>query len=150
LIALPDTITETGQLVGATTLGGTSTPPLSAIGGLSPGYVEMVFDNATTETFSGVTASASQVDVVSALSTGQALDMAAAASSSSQNDGLIPANTGVIDWFQYAGNTYVVEDINSASTPGSQTALTATDEVVQILGLINLNDAQFTGHTFSF
>ena len=60
--------------------------------------------------------------------------IAASAAGNSQSGGMISANTGVIDWFQYAGNSYVIEAINSAVTAQSHAALATTDEVIKIVG----------------
>ena len=55
---------------------------------------------------------------------------------------MIPANTGVIDWFQYGGNTYVVEAINTTGTAATHAALAATDEVIKIVGLVSLERSE--------
>jgi hypothetical protein len=150
---LPSTVV-TGELTGTTTSdGGNSITGIfiPAVGGLFGASVgsQIVFDNAPTETLAYPTGSADQVNVTSASSLGQALDMAAATDASSQSGGLIPANSGVIDWFQYGGDTYVVEAINPTSTIESQTALTATDAVVKLVGLVDLTGEQFAGDTLT-
>jgi hypothetical protein len=107
---LPPTVV-TGDLTGATTsAGGNSITGIfiPAIGtpGASVGS-QIVFNNAPTETLAYPTGAADQVNVASASSLAQALDMAAATDASSQSGGLIPANTGVIDWFQWGGDTAI-------------------------------------------
>ena len=149
---LPPTVV-TGDLTGATTsVGGNSITGIfiPAIGtlGASVGS-QIVFNNAPTETLAYPTGSADQVNVASASSLAQALDMAAATDASSQSGGLIPANTGVIDWFQWGGDTYIVEAINPTSTFESQTALTATDAVVKLVGVVDLTGEQFAGDTLT-
>ena len=56
------------------------------------------------------------MNVSSATTLAHAFDMAAADAAASQSGGKIAANTGVIDWFQYGGNTYVLEAINSTAS----------------------------------
>ena len=75
--------------------------------------------------------------------------MAASAAANSQSGGMIPANTGVIDWFQYGGNTYVVEAINTTSAAASHTMLATTDEVIKIVGLVNLAGESLVGHALT-
>jgi hypothetical protein len=62
---------------------------------------------------------------------------------------MIPGHTGVIDWFQYSGNTYLVEAINPGSAAASHAALAATDAVVEITGLVNLSGEALVAHTLS-
>ena len=62
--------------------------------------------------------------------------MAVGDATATQSNGQIAANTGVIAWFQYSGNTYVIEAINTTSGAAAHTTLTATDEVVKIVGLV--------------
>jgi S-layer protein len=51
------------------------------------------------------------------------------------------ATTSAVDWFQYAGNTYVVEDMGTGvATAG----LSADDYVVKITGLVDLSSATFS------
>ena len=61
--------------------------------------------------------------------------MGAAAVATSQG-GQIGAHTGVITWLQFGGNSYVVEAINTGSVAAAHPALTATDEVVTIVGSV--------------
>ena len=42
-----------------------------------------------------------------------------------QSGSAIGADAGVIDWFQYGGNTYVLEAINTTSTAAQYGALAA-------------------------
>ena len=138
----------TGDLTGATTSGGTSTTGIAMItlGNVVDGDGDLiVFNNATTE----VLASTSAVNVTSAASLAQALDMAASAAAASQSGGTIGADTGVIDWFQYGGNTYVLEAINDTGTSAPHSALAATDEVIKIIGVVNLGGESLVGHTLT-
>jgi hypothetical protein len=52
------------------------------------------------------------------------------------------ANKGanIVSWFQFGGNTYVVQDIN-----GAQTFQNGADNVVKITGLVTLTNSTFTG-----
>jgi hypothetical protein len=105
---------------------------------------QIVFNNATTEVLAG----ASAVNVSSATSLAHAFDTAAAAAATSQG-GQIAANTGVIDWFQYNNNTYIVEAINSTGNQAAHSALAATDEVIKIVGLVSLSDESLATHTLT-
>ena len=107
----------------------------------------------------GATLGASQVNVAGAASLAAALDLAAATAAMSQQGlgagkaaGYIPAGTGVADWFQYGGNTYIVEAVNTGSSAATHTALGANDIVVEIVGLVNLSGSAGTfgaGHTIT-
>ena len=55
----------------------------------------------------------------------------------------------MIDWFQYGGNTYVVEAINTTGSAAIHAALAATDEVIKIVGLVNLGGASLVGHALT-
>ena len=137
----PNVAAITGNLTGATTQGGTTTFGIQMIGLNTHGSPPVIaFNNAATEAFLS-----NQVNVTSAGSLAQALDIAAAHASASQSNGAIPSDTGVIDWFQYGGSTYLVEDINSTSAPAEQTALTTTDAVAWVVGTLDLSTAQLTG-----
>lgn len=57
-------------------------------------------------------------------------------------------HTGVIDWFQYNGNTYILEAINWNST-AAHAALAATEEITQILGPVNLGGETPARHTLT-
>jgi hypothetical protein len=141
-----EAIVVTGDLTGATTSGGISTTGIAMI---TLGNVidskgdQIIFNNATTEILAG------SVNVSSAASLAHAFDMAAADAAASQAGGKIAANTGVIDWFQYGGNTYVLEAINATGTAATHTALTATDEVIKIVGSVSLGSEAFAGHTLT-
>jgi hypothetical protein len=62
---------------------------------------------------------------------------------------MIPANTGVIDWFHYGGDTYLVEAINPAGIAAIHAALAATDELVKIIGMVSLNSESLSAHTLT-
>jgi hypothetical protein len=144
-----ETVVVTGDLTGATTSGGTST---SGIAMTTLGNVhdaagdQIVFNNATTEILAGTAA----INVTSAGSSlAKAFDLAAADAAASQSGGKIGADTGVIDWFQLGGNTYIVEAINNTASAASHPALATTDEVVKITGLVTLSGETLAGHTLT-
>lgn len=88
----------------------------------------ITFANTGTETFS-----TTATDVSAATTLAQALDLAAQSATGATNAG--------ITWFQYGGNTYLVEDntTNAAGTFG------ANDIVVKLTGLIDLSTAAGAG-----
>jgi phage tail protein X len=143
-----ETVVLTGDLTGATTLGGTSTTgiAMTMLGNVvHASGDQIVFDNATTEVLAGTSA----VNVSSAASLAHAFDMAAAAAAASQSADKIAANTGVIDWFQYNNNTYLVESINNTGSSATHSALAATDEVIKIVGLVSLSGESLATHTLT-
>jgi hypothetical protein len=105
-----------------------------------------------TEALAGATVASSMVNVSSAADLPHALDLAAAQAALAVNPnpntttfGQIPGTTtipagpnGVIDWFQFGGNTYIVEAVNSGTTAAPHTALGAQDAVVELVGLVNI------------
>jgi DNA-binding helix-hairpin-helix protein with protein kinase domain len=94
----------------------------------------------------GGSIAASQVNVAAATTLAQALDIAAnytaltqqPGTAASVGKGQIDTNTGVIDWFQFNGNTYIVEANNNSNVAATHTALGAHDIVIEIVGLANL------------
>jgi hypothetical protein len=149
LAGVAPVIIDKGELTGGTTSGGTSIAGISmpTLSGIKAGD-KIVFDNATNESLANI-AGTDQVNVTSAHSLAQALDLAASDASASEPGGAIPGHTGLLDWFQYGSDTYVVEAINPTSTPADQTELTATDAVIQLVGLIDLSNSQFAGSTLT-
>ena len=141
-----ETVVVTGDLTGATTSGGTTTIGIAMItlGNVHDGAGDqIVFDNTTTEVLAG------SVNVSSATTLAHAFDMAAADAAASQSGGKIAANTGVIDWFQYNGNAYVLEAINSTASAATHSALAATDALVEIVGMVSLSGESLSGHTLT-
>jgi hypothetical protein len=140
-----EAIVITGDLTGATTSGGTTTNGIAMVtlGNVVDGAGDqIILNNAPIEE---LTAS-SAIDVSAAGSLAQALDMAAAAEASP----VVQGKLGMIDWFQYGGNTYVVEAISSAGEPlVALTALRADDAVVKITGLVDLSHESLVGHTLT-
>ncbi|MEI7993314.1 MAG: hypothetical protein WCH01_00285 [Methylococcaceae bacterium] len=99
----------------------------------------------------------SQINVAGAASLAAALDMAANYTALTQVQGAtaasanLAANSGVIDWFQYGGNTYIEAMVNSSNAAMQHTALMTGDIVVKITGLVDLSTASaFTQATEKF
>jgi hypothetical protein len=109
------------------------------------------------------------VGVASVMSLGGALDLAASevttlAANFNNSIGIIvptggpaeiQAGYGLIDWFQYDGNTYIVEANNgttvhgSTATPAAEahTALGTHDVVIELIGLVNPSDININHYT---
>lgn len=85
------------------------------------------FADAGTETFT-----ATKVDLTGVNDFVAALDKAAASATATAN--------GVITWFQYGNNTYIVEDHNNNTT-----FTAGTDIVVKLTGLVDLSTAVLSG-----
>jgi len=109
------------------------------------------FDDAAGVAYSllGATVATSQVNVASATSLAQALNMAANYTLLVQDQGTavttanLAANTAAITWFQYGGDTYVVAMVNDTAAAVQQTALDANDIVVKLTGLVDLTGSNF-------
>jgi len=86
-----------------------------------------VFANQGAEVFT-----AAAVNVAAAQSLTEALDLASTADGSTN---------GQIKWFQYGGNTYIVEDVTAGAT------FAATDHVVKLTGSIDLSTASYVAGT---
>jgi hypothetical protein len=108
----------------------------------------IILNNATTEILAHPSGS-NEVDISSAGTAADAINLAVASASASQSGDLIPANTGVIDWFEFGGNTYIVEATNPFSLPEAMTTLSSADTVVEIVGILDLSGAQLSGHVLS-
>ena len=120
-------------------------------------------DNTTgiTESWAGGSASNSQVNVATAATLQQALNIAASQASviDQQFNGATNttvlnqntptaslqenAHTGLLDWFQFGGNTYLVEAVNSGAANATHTALGTNDIVVELTGLVDANHVNF-------
>ena len=112
------------------------------------GSATLVLNNAATETELG------QVNVASATTLTGALNLAAATAamsvqSGSSAAGTMSAHTGLIDWFQFGGNTYVVEAVNNTSSAATHNALGANDAVIKIVGLVDLSSEITNGTVLS-
>lgn len=111
------------------------------------------FDSTVADTFTllGGSVAASQINVSTAASLVDALNMAANYMGLTQVQGAaattatLAANTGKVDWFQYGGDTYVVAMVNSTGAPVAQTGLDANDVVVKLTGMVDLSGSTFAG-----
>ncbi|MCY1707583.1 DUF4214 domain-containing protein [Pannonibacter sp. SL95] len=54
------------------------------------------------------------------------------------------STNGILSWFQFGGNTYVVQDVSAANTFQNGAAL---DQVVKLVGLVDLSTATVAGAT---
>lgn len=112
---------------------GTATPAGAVITSITDAAAtdKILFANKGTEVFT-----TTKVDVSTATAliggTVNALDLALAGDGSAN---------GAIKWFQYGGNTYVVEDLTAGAT------VAVTDVVVKLTGLIDLSTASYDAAT---
>ncbi len=115
-------------VVAAAVAGSTTAPVITTITDAAAGDKLTLIDKGT-ETFT-----TTKVDVSTATAlfggTVNALDLA------STGDG---STNGIVKWFQYGGNTYVVQDVTAAAT------FAATDLVVKLTGLVDLSTATGAG-----
>jgi hypothetical protein len=147
----PQVVWASGDTAGATSggsvnmvvLGGVTTPQT---GGGAIGDQLLVLHNNSNDMWIG------QVNVAAATTLAQALDIAAQVAALSQQNtatnqaGWIPGNTGIVDWFQWGGNTYIVDATNGGSTQAQHAALATGDMVVKITGLVDLSSAGFSNN----
>lgn len=104
---------------------------------VTPATVSLGFDSLS-DSFAGTA-----IDVSHTITEAQALDTAAAAA------GAMTAGSAKMEWFQFGGNTYMVE-VTNAGAASTHTALAATDYIVKLAGLVDLSAASFNGgHTFT-
>lgn len=111
--------------------------------------------DANAYTLLGGTAALSQVNVASATSLTDALNLAANYTLLVKDQGLaastanLAANTGAIDWFQYGGDTYIVAMVNNTTAAVQQTALDANDIVVKLTGLVDLTGSSIAAEVIT-
>jgi hypothetical protein len=137
-----ETIVVKGDVTGGTTSGAFSE---TVINHATAGSGERI--DFTDGTLTGGQSWMGQVNVATATTLAQALDLAANYSALTQvqgaapalGAGLLDASTGSIDWFQFGGDTYIVEAVNNTGAPAAQTALDANDIVVKVVGLVDLS-----------
>jgi hypothetical protein len=60
------------------------------------------------------------------------------------NEMTLNAQSGLLSWFQYGGDTYLVEAINPAASAAPHVGLQAGGQVVRLSGLVDLGSATFT------
>ena len=142
---------------------GASLTNLTTINGVSVGGadVRLHFNDTntaiTTEAWAGGTSENSLVNVSGAASLAAALNFAAsqAAVEDQQFDTgtnttvlnqnttaamlQLKAHTGLVDWFQFGGNTFVVEAVNSTATTTTHAALGENDIVVELTGIVDVS-----------
>jgi hypothetical protein len=154
-----ETVTITGDVTGGTSASFLQTTINHAADNASE---VLVFGNASAnEVLAGqavglqTALQSSLVNVASVTTLPAALDLAASQAALAFNPnpntttfGQIAQNTGVIDWFQFGGNTYIVEAVNSSNVATAHTALGAHDAVVELTGLVNIgaNGSFINGH----
>jgi hypothetical protein len=155
-------VTSSGVVAGTATAHGTGLETINGAATIGAnGSLTINIDNVNvsggtlTQAWAGGSEAGALVNVQSATSLANALDIAAAqsviydaqhgAANTSVVGGVAELNgsTGLLDWFQYGGNTFIVEAINNTSTLGhngaaAHTALTISDAVVELTGLVNL------------
>jgi hypothetical protein len=119
--------------VAAAVAGNVSAPVITTITDASSTDKIMFYAGTAAEAFVPIQVNVSTANALTGGSV-NALDLAAIADGS---------KTAVIKWFQYGGNTYIVEDMSSAA------AFAATDFVVKLSGLIDLSTATYDMTTHS-
>jgi hypothetical protein len=135
-----ETIVVKGDVTGGTTSGAFSETVINHATAGSGEHIDFT-DPTLTQLWMG------QVNVATATTLAQALDLAANYSALTQvqgaapavSAGLLAANASSIDWFQFGGDTYIVEAVNNTGAAAAQTALDANDIVVKVVGLVDLS-----------
>jgi len=51
----------------------------------------------------------------------------------------LDGHTGLLDWFQYQGNTYIVEVVNTTGSNAAHVGLQSQDIVVKLTGLVDVS-----------
>jgi hypothetical protein len=151
-----ETVVVTGAVTGGTTAAYANTTINFAAGSTITGNKISFADIANPAfTLLGGSVTASQINVATAASLTDALNLAANFTLLTTVQGADPAastllaNTGRVDWFQYGGDTYVVAMVNSTGANIQQTGLDANDIVVKITGLVDLNGSTFAGEVLT-
>lgn len=156
-----------GDLTGATSAGSYAETVVTGADQLSA-HLSISFNNvnvagtALSEGFAGGNAVNSQVNVASATTLAQALDLAVSqasvlnaqlggGSATTVANGVLQqkAGTGLIDYFHFQGNTYIVEANNASTSNAAHTALAAGDVVIELTGNVDVTTAlaSNSGHT---
>jgi hypothetical protein len=130
-----DTINVTAAVTGATASGSFAQTTLVGPGVYS-NNVHLTFAGSSN---TGADVSTGFVNVAGQTTLAGALNLAA---SESNAGGTAASGTNYYSWFQYQGNTYVVDHVGGGAKAES---LTAADHVVEIVGLYNLNNFATTG-----
>ena len=135
-------VTVTGNTAGALSSGAFSFTTTNNIldkivTGLGNSGTQLVFAAAN----AAVNVTGGLVNVASASTLGAALDLAAS------HLGGFAAGTNYADWFQYSGNTYVLDHVG---TGAAATAMATTDIIVKITGQVNLLNFSDSGAVNAF
>jgi hypothetical protein len=98
----------------------------------------------------------SQLNVAKAAALQQALNLAASQALvidqqfNGASDTTVSGNSlqsdsknGLLDWFQFGGNTYLVEAVNSTTAAAAHAALGTNDIVVKITGIVDAKHIDF-------
>lgn len=105
---------------------------------------QLLLDNVANHSFNAAAVNLGSTAGAIAFSRAAALDLAASQA------GVIAAHSAVLEWFQWGGNTYLVDAVNASDSAAAHTQLTSTDVVVQLSGLVNIGaHGAFTGGTFT-
>jgi len=103
-------------------------------------------------TGASTTVAAGEANVSGATSLSSALNIAAtfAEAAATASPATLSATVDSVTWFQYSGNTYVLDAIGTGATgTHSLTGLDTTDKVVTITGLVDVT-LSAAGHTATF
>jgi hypothetical protein len=84
--------------------------------------------------------------VTTGINVGAATTLAGAEGIAIQALGNTAVGTHVYDYFQFQGNTYVLEH-TSTSASAAATALSSSDIVVKLVGLVELSNFAINAHT---
>lgn len=145
-----DIVKVFNAVTGAATTGtvALTTIKFGAAGSLAADKIDFTGNaNVTTHSTLGADFGHSQVNVASAASLNDALNMAANKTLLQQIQGadasgiVLAQNSEVFDWFQYNGDTYVVAMVNNTGAAVVQNGLDANDIVVKLTGLVDLSGA---------
>jgi len=119
--------------------GGTDTFKISAAGDLGgSSVVTTVTDIASKESIILNAGNGTNVFTTAKIDVSGAADLTAAYNLAAAGDGSV---NSLVKWFQFGGNTYVIEDNSAGATLG------AGDEVVKLIGTVDLSTATFTAGT---
>jgi len=114
---------------------GASLTSLTTINGAKDGYTKLVFASSGTQ---NVTSASTGINVAAATTLAQAEALAVNA------HGAGTSGQHYADWFQFQGSTYVVDHV---STGVAATALSSSDIVVKLAGLVQLGTSfAISGH----
>lgn len=97
------------------------------------------------------------INVSVAATIAEALDIAASqgalanqGNSYEFNDAVLFADQSVVTWFQFEGDTYIVEANNTTNQEAAHDGLQVNDVVIQLTGLVDLSEFVLTGNTLIY